>query len=119
MINFKTIKFYEEKKISNALSCKKCHERLDEPRILPCGDSICTKCLSTIKIKNKQVFDCIVCKKQHIMPENGLLINKVLLDLLSVQPTDVYRGKSVETLKESLNLMHKNIASLKFVINND
>ncbi len=33
--------FYEEAMINNELNCIKCKQRLDEPRMLPCGETIC------------------------------------------------------------------------------
>jgi hypothetical protein len=52
------------------------------------------------------------------MPENGLPVNKTILTLLSTKPAEVYRSKAVETLKEQLNTMRKNLTSLKFSVNN-
>jgi len=78
--------FFEENKLNNALDCSKCRLKLSEPKMLPCGDTICTACVKTININNK-LFKCILCKEQHTMPEHGLPVNKVVLALQSMQPT--------------------------------
>jgi len=105
--------FYEEIKIKSNVNCAKCKERLDEPRMLPCGDTVCSRCLSYIQM-NKNQFKCIVCNEQHLMPEKGLPINKALLAFLSMQPSEIDRGRSIEELKEKLKILRTNITSLSF-----
>ena len=109
--------FYEENKISNALDCAKCEERLVDPRILPCGDTICLTCQSTLHVDNK-LFECISCIKTHSMPDEGLPVNKGLQALLSLQPDEVSRGPAAENLKESMSEMRKKVTALFFCINN-
>jgi len=109
--------FYEESKIIETISCSKCQEKLDEPRILPCGDTVCSSCISSIHVDNKK-YECILCPEQHAMPEKGLPINKKLLILIAVQPSEVYRSEAVETLKNKLNDLNRNINSLSFGVIN-
>ena len=111
--------FYQEDKVNNVLKCSnsKCRQRLDEPKMLPCGEIICSACVSLIQTTNS-MFRCLICDKMHIMPDEGLPTNKNLSTLISMQPSDVYRGMPAETLKELLNGMPKQILSLKFSINN-
>ena len=40
--------YFDENELNTMLLCKKCNGRLNEPRILPCGESICSYCVSTI-----------------------------------------------------------------------
>ena len=109
--------FYEESKISDNLNCAKCQERLDDPRMLPCGDTVCSRCLSLIRVNNKQ-FSCLVCNEQHEMPAKGLPVNKASLALLAIQPSEVSRGRAVDKLEEKLDIMQKNITSITVGINN-
>ncbi len=74
--------FFDPDQINNLLNCKKCNGRLDEPKLLPCGNSICSYCAASIKLNGKQ-YDCLVCKNKHEMPKNGLHIINALNDLLS------------------------------------
>jgi len=109
--------FYEEKKIDNVLNCVKCNQRLDEPRVLPCGEFICAYCHLTIKV-NDDKFKCFVCKDDHQMPEKGLPISKRLLDILALNPEEVYRSKEVNKLKDHIKVIQEDISKLSFGINN-
>ena len=93
--------FFEEKNLYDILNCSKCKERLDDPKMLPCGDTICSNCVSSIHVNNNK-FECILCTENHLMPEKGLPTYKKLLALISIQPVEIYRSKSVEKLKLSL-----------------
>ena len=109
--------FYEESKLNNELNCAKCNQRLDEPRILPCGDSICSYCHLSIEV-NKNKFKCFFCHEEHEMPEKGLLINKGLFKVLALNPEEVFRGEKVKKLKEFMNEIKENINKLTYGINN-
>ena len=39
--------YYNKNEVINILNCKNCLERLDEPKILPCGETICSFCTSS------------------------------------------------------------------------
>ena len=110
--------FYEEAKINNVLNCVKCSQKLDEPRILVCGESICAYCHISIEVNNSNKFKCFLCKKDHSMPEEGLPINKKLLEILSLESKEVYRGEKVKKLKEHLTDFQADIAKFSFGINN-
>jgi len=75
--------FFDSNEVNNLLNCKKCDGRLDEPKILPCGNNICSHCISSIQVNKYNEFECLVCKDKHEMPKNGLPFNTVLKDLLS------------------------------------
>jgi hypothetical protein len=109
--------FYQEEKVNDALKCSKCDQRLDEPWILPCGEIVCSSCVTLVQITDSK-FKCLVCDKIHMMPEDGLPKNKNILALLSMQSSEVYRSQSVENLRDLLNDISKQITSLKFSINN-
>lgn len=98
--------FYQESQLNEVLACEKCHERLDEPRNLPCGSILCSYCSKSFKIANNK-FKCIICKKNHLIDDDGLPINKQLLSLLKKQPINVSRGKSFEKLDATLEQVDK------------
>ena len=56
--------YYNKNAVINILNCKNCLERLDKPKILPCGETICSFCTSSLKIEDK-MFKCLVCKQKH------------------------------------------------------
>jgi hypothetical protein len=75
--------YYQEKEVINILNCKNCQERLVEPKLLPCGKSICSLCLKLLVINNK-MFDCFVCKEKHEMPKNGSPKNQALEEMRAI-----------------------------------
>jgi len=52
------------------------------------------------------------------MPEEGFLINKRLLRILSIKSEEVYRSKEVKQLKENLNVIQEDINKFSFGIDN-
>lgn len=111
--------FFEESKISELLKCKKCKERLDEPRIVGCGAAICSACVSNLNInQTSKKYDCVVCSRSHQMPDENLPVSESLLVLLSMQPNEVYRSKSVELFKDSLNDIYSKMNSINYGVNN-
>ena len=66
--------FYEANRINEALICKHCEGRLDTPKTLPCGETICWR--ETSLEVNDRIFDCLICNQKHEMPKNGFKINK-------------------------------------------
>ncbi len=87
--------FYEESKIKSELNCVKCKQRLDEPRILPCGEYICAYCSISIEATNNK-FKCFACREDHLMPDEGLPISKRMLRFLALNPEEVYRSQQVK-----------------------
>ena len=107
--------FYDSNQIDNELLCKHCEGRLVEPKLLPCGETICSSCEASIQV-NDRMFDCLACKQKHKMPKNGLPINKSLFKLLSIMPTNVSRGKSYDLLEKLLDEMQKKKNELSYFI---
>ncbi len=56
--------FFETDQVNDILTCEQCKGRLDLPKILPCGKTVCSFCaplnLLSNTVDNK--FDCLVCK---------------------------------------------------------
>ena len=109
--------FYEETKIINELNCIRCNQRLDEPRMLPCGETICSYCHKSIVVENKK-YKCLICNKDHFMPEEGLPISKRLLRILTLNSEEVYRSKEVKKFKEQLKEIQEDVNKISFGINN-
>ncbi len=105
--------FYEESKIADGLKCKKCYKRLDEPKLLACGATICLHCESSVKVTNSK-YECPICFNTHTMSEDGLPVNQSLVLFLSVEPSDVSRGKIVESFKVSLNDIYEKMKLLSY-----
>jgi len=56
--------FYDSNQIDNELLlCKHCEGRVVEPKLLPCGETICSLCETSIHV-NDQTFDCSLDEMQ-------------------------------------------------------
>lgn len=114
--------FYQESKINKILKCQRCQKGLDEPRLLPCGNTICNCCIHLIETqqitKFTSEFNCSLCNKAHTMPTEGFPINLAILHLMSEQPDEIYRSEHVETLKSNLKFMKNNLNQLDLDIEN-
>jgi len=82
--------FLNTYKVNKALLCQNCEGRLEAPKLLPCGESICSLCETSIQV-NDQMFDCLVCKDKHDMPKKGLPNNKLASEILAIELTNVSR----------------------------
>lgn len=109
--------FYTKDKISEILKCKKCKQKLDEPKILACGAAICSTCAMKLQVENHR-YECVSCAKSHLMAEEGLPTSESLLVLLELEPDEIYRGETVELFKETLNQIKEKLKSIRFCINN-
>ncbi|CAF1018971.1 unnamed protein product [Brachionus calyciflorus] len=56
------------------VKCPKCNKNIDLPRVLPCGETICSKCITS-----SGLFECFFCKFNHQVPKEGFPLNKILL----------------------------------------
>lgn len=109
--------FYEEEQIRNVLNCEKCMKRLDEPKILPCGATVCTTCIASLKIANFK-FDCVMCGKPHNYPGDGFPTSKTILNLLTFKPNEIPRTDAVKTLQNTLNEIQFKINKFAASLNN-
>jgi len=109
--------FFNTNQVNKALLCQYCEGRLDIPKLLPCGETICSFCETNIQV-NDQMFDCLVCKQQHEMPKDGFKINKSLSKILVIELTNVSRGEAYDSLMKLLDKIQKKLNLLKLGIDN-
>jgi hypothetical protein len=110
--------FYEKNEIDQELICPTCSERYQSPRLLPCGDSICFRCIGFIKDQNSNdLYKCPVCEATHAVLDEKLPRNKILEKLLSKDANEVYRNRDVEELKEKLTKLKLKTKSLEYHLN--
>ena len=113
--------FYDQNQILNILNCSKCLKEFDEPRLLPCGNTVCNNCITILtRSRNPMAkyFECAMCLDEHVMPIKGFPINKSLLKLLEQKPKQVYRGKLVEEFEANLESIRAKNQQLEFDLNN-
>lgn len=101
-------KCYDTSKLQNEIlkcdECKVSFNSYDQPRILPCGETICSTCLLKIEKRamNKR-FKCSLCLADHYIPDNGFAINKKMYALITSEPMEISRGYEYDRLQENLN----------------
>ena len=105
------------------LNCQHCHQKFDEPKLLPCGNTICNACIkaylkprkekkknspsNAFRPKSKNSFEsisneyeCLMCEYTHEYPANNIFpTNQHLLKLLNKEVKLFNLGESAEKLK--------------------
>jgi len=110
--------YYDKNQVDEVLICEYCNQIIDQPKILPCFETICSFCEQSIEIINDNKFECFICKEIHEMPKNGLPFNKKLLKMLSIKPTKVSRGKAFDANQKTLNEIETKHSRIKRGIEN-
>ena len=113
--------FFEQNQILTVLNCAKCLKEFDEPRLLPCGNTVCNNCITSLTVAknpNTNIFDCAMCLEEHLLPAKGFPLNKSLLTLIEQKPKEVYRGRVVEEFKQNLEAIYNKNELLKSDLNN-
>jgi prefoldin subunit 5 len=92
--------------LRDSLKCIQCHDILDLPVILPCGDSICKKHI-TPEIKE---YRCLACDVVHVIPsdkEGSFAENKALRQLLTSNLQQVRFSKEYDVAFEAFKNLNK------------
>jgi len=105
--------FFKEEDILDKLKCPSCSEVLTDPKILPCGKTICMNCLEKLFASDLKIneFKCKQCKQMHQI--KAYPTNEPLKALLQLKPAEVYRNKSVEELKYNLKKIQTKITEVE------
>jgi hypothetical protein len=81
--------FYQADQIDSILICSVCDNKMVDPRILPCGKSVCHKCVDVIADTDKKRIKCHNCGKIHEIPDDGFAKNLSLQELLEFEQKEV------------------------------
>lgn len=106
--------FYEESEINKVFSCPCCDLKFEDSKVLPCGNIICGYCASRLNKK----FQCELCFKTHVVPDEGFPISNLILKFLSIKSDEVIRSSQATNLKNNLKEIQLIIKRLSFKINN-
>ena len=113
---------YGEECFSPLIKCQLCKSKLTEAIMLPC-DQFCIKCVHELT-KNAdeetREFKCKSCNEIHTIPKNGFKSWEALNEFYSkeLKLEDIYRGDTVERLKNNLKEIQKQIDHLDFSLAN-
>lgn len=102
--------FYNEHQINSLLRCQNCSQKLDIPFTLPCGVTICSKCVleTKKKLNHDKFYNCFVCSSVHQMPNEGFNTCVLLGQLLSIKPIQ-FESNTQQSLEFSLGLTNEEI----------
>ena len=113
---------YGEYSVSIFNKCPLCKNKLKEVKILPCSVycANCVKELTNNADETTKEFECKAGRRIHIIPEDSFMKWNALEELSSslLPLEDVYRRESIETLKNNLKEIDKQINEMNFSLNN-
>jgi hypothetical protein len=97
--------FYQADKIDSILICDVCDSKMVDPRLLPCGKSVCNRCVDLLFDTGKERIKCQNCAKTHEIPEEGFLKNLALQKLLEFENKEDSRSNLIEEFKKVLEIL--------------
>ena len=96
--------------LNKTFSCNYCHDILNEPVILPCGETTCKKHVE--EMKNCEKLKCHFCNEEHSVPEKGFPKDIRMIKLIENKFFQMDLGEthskavnSCKELKELINNM--------------
>jgi hypothetical protein len=96
--------FYKKEEVDLVMLCSICSDFFqdNDPRMLPCGESACHRCIKSASDANNE-FKCLFCEEQHKpSSEKGFPPNLALLKLIKTKANEVYRNSNVKKLNSKL-----------------
>ena len=92
------IKFYQGQSFINLSFMR----RNNSPSLLPSGNTACQGCIYwKLEKDSENEVKCSICKSNHLIPENGFLINLVVSELTKLKAEHISRPENVTRLKSN------------------
>jgi hypothetical protein len=98
--------FFQADAINNILICKICDNKMVDPRLLPCGMSVCHRCVDIIAETDKKKIKCQNCAKIHEIPDEGFYINQIVIEMLKCEAKEVLQSNHIEEFKKLLETLN-------------
>ena len=105
--------FFQADAINKVLVCKICENKMVDPRILPCGKSVCHRCVDFLTDKEKNKIKCKYCGKDHEIPDGGFYINQLAQEMLKCEAKAVFRSNQIEEFKKFLDILNATKESIE------
>jgi hypothetical protein len=99
--------FYQADKIDSILICDVCKNKMVDPRILPCGKSLCHRCVDLLIDTEKKRIKCQNCAKIHEIPDDGFPKNLALQKLLECEAKEVLQSNHIKEFKNLLDTLNE------------
>jgi hypothetical protein len=100
-------------KIDSFLICVVCDNKMVDPRLLPCGNSVCHRCVDFLADTEKKRIKCENCAKIHEMPDDGFPKNLSLQELLEFAAKEVFHPNHKEEFKKLLDALEATTQSIE------
>ena len=87
------------------LDCDHCNNLLVDPVTIVCGNSVCKKHLDELveNSSDARKFRCLVCPKQHTIPEEGFVVNGRFQKQLDMELNKFIPSQAFEDCKQVIN----------------
>jgi hypothetical protein len=105
--------FYQADNIDSILICEVCDIKLVDPRLLPCGKSVCHRCVDILADSDKKRIECQNCGKTHEIPDEGFPKNSALQKLLEFKAKDVSHPSHIEEFRKLLDNLYDTKQSIE------
>ena len=105
--------FFQADAINIILNCEVCEHKMVDPRLLPCGKSVCHGCVDAIADKGKKRIECENCTKIHDIPDDGFPKSLALQKLLECGAKEVSHPSLKEEFKRFLDILDKTKQSIE------
>jgi hypothetical protein len=97
--------FYSQSLMVDIITCQQCHKVYSDPRIFPCGHTLCNACIGKSTDPHSQTATCHTCTSVHAVPPAGFIVCQPILRLLQTGPSEIYRGERVRFLSDQLRTL--------------
>lgn len=105
--------FFEQDEIVDELICPRCEHIFVDPRITPCYETICIKCIDELKTTDDEI-NCYFCKQKHKIPERtGFKSNSHLSKILAKRPRNINQCELIEQFKIRLEKLSNTTSQLE------
>jgi hypothetical protein len=105
--------FFQADAINNVLICTICDNKMVDPRLLPCGMSVCHRCVDLLVDTDKKRIKCQNCAKIHEIRDEGFPKNLALQKLLECEAKEVLQSNQIEEFKKFLDILDKTKQSIE------
>jgi hypothetical protein len=103
--------FYQDEQIDKLKICPICKFNFDDPRVLPCGHTVCFECIKSKPETEK--FKCKLCNKINCIENDEFPSNILIKKLLETIPIKVHRGRAFENFKKELDALEDQLSNFK------
>jgi hypothetical protein len=105
--------FYKKEDVNEVITCLICSKTYTDPRLLPCGEAACFKCIQDSSNELNE-FNCKLCNDKHTpTSKDGFPVNRPLLKLLGVKAERFNKNPRVDELKKKLEEVKTKCDSFK------